>query len=82
MEKKVLKEMFDNLLHIWNKSNYRNPQMKPYIYGSTNGVHIINLLKTVQKIEDVKAQIEKLTGEWKKVLLVATKINEETVSKN
>ncbi len=74
MEKQVLKEMFDNLLHIWNKTNYWSPKMKPYIYGSTNWVHIINLLKTAQKIEDVKKQIEKLTSEGKKVLFVATKL--------
>jgi small subunit ribosomal protein S2 len=74
MEKKILKEMFDNLLHIWNKTNYWNPKMKSYIYGSTNWVHIIDLLKTAQKIEDVKSKIGDLTWEWKKVLFVATKL--------
>lgn len=74
MEKKVLKEMFDNLLHIWNKTNYRSPKMKPYIYGSTNGVHIIDLLKTAKKVEEVKAEMEKLTWEGKKILFVSTKL--------
>ena len=75
MDKKViLKEMFDNLLHIWNKSNYWSPKMKPYIYGSTNGVHILNLIKTFEKIEEAKAKITELTSEWKRVLFVATKL--------
>jgi small subunit ribosomal protein S2 len=74
MEKKQLAEMFDNLLHIGNKTNYWNPRMKSYIYGSTNGVHIINLVKTVEQIASVNTQIQKLTSEGKKILFVATKL--------
>ena len=54
MDKKILNSMFDNLLHIGNKSNYWNPKMKPYIYGSVNGVHVINLVQTAKKLEEVK----------------------------
>lgn len=74
MEKTVLNSMFDNLLHIWNKTNFWNAKMKPYIYGSVNGIHVINLLETAKKLEEVKAELAKLTSEWKKVLVVATKI--------
>lgn len=74
MEKTVLNSMFDNLLHIWNKTNFWNAKMKPYIYGSVNGIHVINLLETAQKLEEVKAELNKLTAEGKKVLVVATKI--------
>ena len=54
MTKKVLNTMFDNLLHIGNKTNYWNPKMKSYIYGSVNGIHVINLLETAKKLEEVK----------------------------
>ena len=74
MEKELLKSMFDNLLHIGNKINFWNPRMKPYIYGSTNGVHIINLLKTVEKLEDVKKEISESIKSGKKVLIVCTKL--------
>ena len=70
----MLTEMFDNLLHIGNKTNYWNPQMKSYIYGSTNGVHIIDLTQTVTQIESVNEQLNVLKGEGKKVLFVATKL--------
>ena len=43
MEKKVLNSMFENLLHIGNKTNFWNAKMRPYIYGSVNGIHVINL---------------------------------------
>lgn len=74
MEKELLKSMFDNLLHIGNKINFWNPRMKPYIYGSTNGVHIINLVKTVEKLEEVKKEISEAVKSGKKVLIVATKL--------
>lgn len=74
MEKTILNSMFDNLLHIGNKSNYWNPKMKRYIYGSVNGIHVINLTKTSEKIEEVKAELKELHTSGKKILFVATKL--------
>jgi len=74
MEKEILNSMFANLLHIGNKTNYWNPRMKPYIYGAVNGIHIINLVKTAEKLEEVKATITELTKNGKKILFVATKL--------
>lgn len=74
MEKKVLNEMFDNLLHIGNKSNYWNSKMKDYIYGSVNWVHVINLIETAKKLEEVKTELKDLATQGKKILFVATKL--------
>lgn len=74
MEKVQLNNMFDNLLHIGNKTNFWNAKMRPYIYGSVNGIHVINLLKTAEKLEEVKKELSELTASGKKVLIVATKI--------
>lgn len=74
MDKARLSEMFDSLLHIGNKTNYWNPRMKSYIYGQTNGVHVINLVKTGEQLDAVIAHMQKLTGEGKKILFVATKL--------
>jgi len=74
MDKKLLNEMFANLLHIGNKSNYWNPKMKNYIYGTVNGIHVINLIETVKKIDEVKAEIKELHSQGKKILFVATKL--------
>jgi len=82
MSKAILNKMFDNLLHIGNKSNYWNPKMKSYIYGTVNGIHVINLTKTVSKIEEVKAELNKLHTEGKKILFVATKLQaRDSISK-
>ncbi len=74
MDKKVLNSMFENLLHIGNKTNYWNPKMKDYIYGSVNGIHVFNLVETYNKIEEIKKELEKYSKEWKKILFVATKL--------
>jgi small subunit ribosomal protein S2 len=74
MDKKILNSMFENLLHIGNKANHWNPKMKEYIYGSVNGVHVINLIKTVSKIEEVKSELAELAKQGKKVLFVSTKL--------
>lgn len=74
MEKKALNEMFENLLHIWNKTNFWSPKMRGYIHSSMNGVHVINLVKTAQDIEAVKAELKKLSSEGKAILFVATKL--------
>lgn len=82
MEKAQLNNMFDNLLHIGNKTNFWNAKMRPYIYGSVNGIHVINLLKTAEKLEEVKSELKELTASGKKVLIVATKIQSRDAFKN
>ena len=48
--------------------------MKDYIYGTVNGIHVINLVKTGAKIEEVRKEIRDIHAEWKKILFVATKL--------
>ena len=74
MDKSVLNSMFESLLHIGNKTNYWNPKMKSYIYGSVNGIHVIDLTKTANKLEEVKSELKALHAEGKKILFVATKL--------
>ncbi len=74
MDKKILNSMFENLLHIGNKTNYWSPKMKNYIYGSVNGIHVFNLIKTARQLEETKDAIKKATLEGKKILFVATKL--------
>lgn len=74
MEKNHLNLMFDNLLHIWNKTNYWNPRMREYIYGSVNWIHVINLVKTAEKMEEVRNSLKELATSWKKILFVSTKL--------
>ena len=74
MDKKVLNSMFENLLHIGNKTNYWSPKMKSYIYGSVNWIHVFNLVKSANELESLKTQLKELATEGKKILFVATKL--------
>jgi len=74
MEKKDFSIMFENLLHIGNKTNFWNPKMKTYIHSSINWIHVFNLVKTYEELEKVKELLKQYTIEWKKILFVATRL--------
>ena len=50
-----------------------NPSMAPYIFMESNGIHIIDLNKTVAKIDDAAEALKAIAKQGKKVLFVATK---------
>lgn len=68
---------FDQLLeagcHFGHLHRKWNPAMKPYIYMERNGIHIIDLHKTVAKIDDASEALKGIAKQGKKILFVATK---------
>jgi small subunit ribosomal protein S2 len=48
--------------------------MKSYIYGSVNGIHVFNLIKTSNELDALKVTLKELATEGKKILFVATKL--------
>jgi len=61
-------------LHFGHRTFRVNPKMKPYIFGVRNGVHIIDLEKTKEKMEEALKFIQNLISENKTLLLVGTKV--------
>ncbi len=68
-----LKEMLDAGMHFGHSKSKWNPKMKPYIFTTKKGVHIINLTKSQKMLETVFEFIENLVGEKKQILFVGTK---------
>ena len=68
---------FDQLLeagcHFGHLTRKWNPAMAPYIYGERNGIHIIDLQKTVVKIDEAAAAMKQIVKSGKQILFVATK---------
>ncbi len=68
---------FDQLLeagvHFGHLRSKWNPAMAPYIFKEVNGIHIIDLHKTQQKLEEAAAAIKNIAKSGKKILFVATK---------
>ena len=68
-----IKELVKAGVHFGHLTRKWNPNMSPYIYSEKNGIHIINLYKTIQKLEESCVALEKIASSGRKVLFVATK---------
>ena len=68
---------FDQLLeagcHFGHLKRKWNPAMAPYIYMERNGIHIIDLNKTVVKIEEAAEALKNIARSGRKILFVSTK---------
>lgn len=68
---------FDQLLesgaHFGHLKRKWNPAMAPYIFMERNGIHIIDLYKTIAKTEEAASALKQIAKSGKKVLFVATK---------
>ena len=68
---------FDQLLeagaHFGHLKRKWNPAMAPYIFMERNGIHIIDLHKTIAKTEEAAAAMRQMAKSGKKILFVATK---------
>ncbi|MCQ2202991.1 MAG: 30S ribosomal protein S2 [Bacteroidales bacterium] len=68
---------FDQLLeagvHFGHLKRKWNPAMKPYIFMEKNGIHIIDLYKTVAKIDEAADALKQIAKSGRKILFVATK---------
>ena len=74
---------FDELLeagcHFGHLRRKWNPAMAPYIFMERNGIHIIDLHKTVVKIDEAAAALKQIAKSGKKILFVATKKQAKSV---
>lgn len=74
---------FDQLLeagaHFGHLKRKWNPSMAPYIFMERNGIHIIDLYKTIAKTEEAAAAMRQMAKSGKKILFVATKKQAKTV---
>jgi len=68
-----MKELLEAGAHFGHQKSAWNPKMKPYIYQERNRMHIIDLSKTVKKIEEAYQFVRGLAAEGKKILFVGTK---------
>ena len=68
---------FEQLLqagcHFGHLKRKWNPAMAPYIYTERNGIHIIDLHKTVAKVDEAAEALKQIAKSGKKILFVATK---------
>ncbi|MGQ0828100.1 MAG: 30S ribosomal protein S2 [Bacteroidota bacterium] len=73
MSRTNFNELLEAGSHFGHLKRKWNPAMAPYIFTEKNGIHIIDLNKTVVKIEDAANALKQIAKSGKKVLFVATK---------
>ena len=73
----TMREMLEAGVHFGHQTRYWNPKMSPYIFGSRNKIHIINLEKSLPMVRDAYAFIKAVIADGGKILLyVLEKINQ------
>jgi len=73
MRRTDFQQLLDAGAHFGHLKRKWNPNMQPYIFMEKNGIHIIDLQKTVVKIDEAAAALKQIAKSGRKILFVATK---------
>ena len=68
-----MKQLLEAGVHFGHQTRRWNPKMAPYIFTERNGIYIIDLQKTVRKVDEAYAFIRDVAMEGKSILFVGTK---------
>ncbi len=68
-----MKELLEAGVHFGHQTRRWNPKMKPYIFGKRNGIHIVDLQKTLHHFEEAAEFVRDLAANGRNILFVGTK---------
>jgi small subunit ribosomal protein S2 len=69
----TMKELLEAGVHFGHQTRRWNPRMKEYIFGERNGIHIIDLQKTLKMFREAARFVSELSGQGRSILFVGTK---------
>jgi small subunit ribosomal protein S2 len=69
----TMSQLLEAGVHFGHQTTRWNPKMKKYIYGARNGIHIVNLQKTLTLFKEAEKYLKNASQQGKKILFVATK---------
>jgi small subunit ribosomal protein S2 len=69
----TMAQLLEAGVHFGHQTTRWNPKMKKYIYGARNGIHIVNLQKTLTLFKEAEKYLKNASQQGKKILFVATK---------
>src|ERR1700680_723377 len=69
----TMRQMLEAGVHFGHQTRYWNPKMAPYIFGSRNKIHIINLEKSLPMYQEALKFVRQLTANKGQILFVGTK---------
>ncbi len=79
MPRTEFKQLLDAGVHFGHLKRKWNPNMAPYIFMEKNGIHIIDLQKTIVKIDEAADALKQIARSGRKVMFVATKKQAKTI---
>ena len=68
-----MKELLEAGVHFGHQTRRWNPKMKPFIFGKRNGIHIVDLQKTLRYFEEAAEFVRDLAANGRNILFVGTK---------
>ena len=68
-----MKQLLEAGVHFGHQTRRWNPKMAPYIYTERNGIYIIDLQKSVGKVDEAYAAVKNIVADGGKILFVGTK---------
>ena len=71
--KVTIKQLLEAGVHFGHQTRRWNPKMEPYIFGERNGIHIINLEKSISYLQAALEFVKAIVQEGKEILFVGTK---------
>ena len=69
----TMKNLLEAGVHFGHQATHWNPKMKKFIYGKRNGIHIVDLQKTLKMFREAEQFVRETAEAGKKILFVATK---------
>ncbi len=76
-----MKQLLEAGVHFGHQTRRWNPKMAPYIFTERNGIYIIDLQKTVKKLEEAYFFARDIAAEGKSILFVGTKKQAQQATK-
>jgi small subunit ribosomal protein S2 len=76
-----MKKLFEAGAHFGHKTSRWNPKMREYIHSKAGEIHVIDLAKTADAIEESQKFLEKVAANGKQILFVGTKKQAQEIAK-
>ena len=68
-----ISDLLEAGVHFGHQKRRWNPRMKPFIYKEKNGIHIIDVRITLEKLKEANKMLSSMAEEGKKIIFVGTK---------
>ncbi len=78
----TLQDLLDAGVHFGHQTKRWNPKMKPFVFDKRNGIHIIDLAKSLEQLEKAKTFVHDMAAHGKSILFVGTKKQAQQVMKD